>query len=270
MQLGFCSISALDRPLAEVAAIAAGAGLDGIEVTARPPHLDPEAPLEAHREIASRVRDAGLEVVAYGSYLGRPERRGPGDAVREVEVAAALGTGLLRVWAEPVAGAAAEGLAETAALLAACCDAARDHGVTVVAERHIGSFADSPARIARLFEAVARPNLALNYQVLDFLPIAEISHQPDDAKQLVPLARYFHLKNYRMPPEGGDRILPSASLEGGVLDYRTILAAALGAGYEGPMSIEFVSTEPLPLEEKLAADVAFLRGVLAELAPGDA
>ena len=55
---------------------------------------------------------------------------------------------------------------------------------------------------------------------------------------------------------------PGGSLAGGVLDYRAILAAAFAAGYAGPLTIEFLSFEPLPLEQKLAADVAFLRSVL--------
>ena len=44
MKLGFCSISALDRPLADVAHLAATLGLDGIEVTQRAPHLTEESP----------------------------------------------------------------------------------------------------------------------------------------------------------------------------------------------------------------------------------
>jgi sugar phosphate isomerase/epimerase len=58
---------------------------------------------------------------------------------------------------------------------------------------------------------------------------------------------------------------PGASLAAGVLDYRAILAAAFAAGYAGPLTIEFLSFEPKPVEEKLAADVAWLREVLAEL-----
>jgi hypothetical protein len=58
---------------------------------------------------------------------------------------------------------------------------------------------------------------------------------------------------------------PGASLAAGVLDYRAILGAAFAAGYAGPLTIEFLSFEPKPVEEKLAADVAWLRGVLAEL-----
>ncbi|MBY0274962.1 hypothetical protein K2Z84_06455, partial [Candidatus Binatia bacterium] len=69
--LAFCSISALDRPLARVAELAASLGLDGIEVTARPPHLELDADLAAVRAAGREVRAAGADVVAFGSYLGR-------------------------------------------------------------------------------------------------------------------------------------------------------------------------------------------------------
>lgn len=266
--LALCSISALDRPLAAAAALAAGRGLDGLEVTARPPHLDPSAPDEAIREAGRAVRDAGVAVVAYGSYLGqggRPEALGPAVAAREAHVAALLETPLLRAWADCVPGAPDGGFAQVVATLRAACDAAAGAGVTVVVERHIGSFADTPERIDALLAAVERPNLALNYQVLDLLPQRLAAEQPADARRLVPRARYFHLKNTRPAADGAGPMPPGASLAGGVLDYRAILAAAFEAGYAGPLTIEFLSFEPRPIEEKLAADVAWLRGVLAEL-----
>jgi sugar phosphate isomerase/epimerase len=267
-----CSISALDRSLAAAAALAAAQGLDGLEVTARPPHLDPTAPDAAIRDAGRAVRDAGVAVVAYGSYLGqalpgggRPALAGAAAAVREARVAALLGAPLLRVWSDCIAGAADAGFAEVVATLRAACDAAADAGVTVVVERHIGSFADTPERIDELFGAVARPNLALNYQVLDLLPQRLAAEQPEDARRLVPRARYFHLKNTRPAADGVGPMPPGGSLAGGVLDYRAILAAAFAAGYAGPLTIEFLSFEPKPVEEKLAADVAWLRGVLVEL-----
>ncbi len=271
--LGFCSISALDRPLAAAAELAAGCGIEGLEVTARPPHLDPDAGADAAREAGRSVRAAGLEVVAYGSYLGRPERADPVHARREVEIAAALETPLLRVWAEAVAPpGAARGEDATfraaVALLRETCDAAARHGVTVVVERHLGSFADTPERIQHLLRAVERTNLALNYQVLDLLPAARAAEQADDAARLVGRARYFHLKNYRPNPDGQGPLLPGGSLEGGVLDYAAILGAALDAGYDGPLTFEFLSFEPRPTEEKLAADVAFVRRVLAARGSG--
>ena len=71
MKLAFSSISALDRPLASAAKLAAEAGLDGLELTERAPHLAPGCDLEAAAAAGRAVRAAGLEVVAFGSYLGR-------------------------------------------------------------------------------------------------------------------------------------------------------------------------------------------------------
>lgn len=261
--LAFCSISALDRSVAEAAALARRAGCDGLEVTARAPHLDPAAGPGAARDAGRAVRGEGLSVVAYGSYLGRFGQASPEIARREVALAAALGAPLLRVWAEPLEGPEG-GFDTVVTLLRAAAEAAAGEGITVVVERHVGSHADTPPRIRHLFDAIDRPNVALNYQVLDFLPPDEIALQPADAQHLASLARYFHLKNYRPNPEPGGRLLPGASLADGALDYRAILSAALAAGYAGPLTIEFLAMDPRPVEEKLAADVAFVRGLLAE------
>ena len=257
--LGFCSISALDRPLAAAAELVAANGLDGIEVTARAPHLEMGASDADVAEAAAAVKGADVAVLTYGSYLGHPPHVTADHARREAEVAAALGAPLLRVWAEPAIG----DFDAVVATLRGACDGA-DDGTIVVVERHIGSFADTPDRAERLLDAVERPNLALNYQVLDFLPADLVDAQPDDVRRLVPRAAYFHLKNYRPNPDGGP-LLPGGSLEHGVLDYRALLAAALDSGYRGPMSIEFLSFEPKTVEEKLAADLRWLRATLAEL-----
>ena len=261
--LAFCSYSALDRPLADAAAVAVAAGLDGLEVTAHPPHLDPAAGVAAARESGRTVRAAGIPVVCYGSYLGRFGQVTRADAERAAAIAAALEAPLLRVWAEPIP----EGNGDprpAVELIQAACDAAAGDGITVVVERHLGSFADSPERIVRLLDAIDRSNVALNYQVLDFLPMDEAAAQPADAERLVGLAAYFHLKNYQPNPEGGP-MFPGGSLSSGVLDYRAILAAARRGGYRGPMTIEFLAADERPVEEKLAADATFVRRVLAEL-----
>jgi sugar phosphate isomerase/epimerase len=265
--LAFCSISALDRPLAAAASVARSAGCEGMEVTARAPHLDPEAGVAAARDAGNAVRGEGLAVVAYGSYLGRFGQIGAEIAQREVALAAALEAPLLRVWAEPQDGPE-QGFGAVVALMRVAADAAARHGVEVVIERHAGSHADTPDRIVRLLDAIERPNVALNYQVLDFLAPAEAASQPDDAARLVPRARYFHLKNYRPNPEPEGRLLPGAALGEGVLDYRAILRSALAAGYAGPLTVEFLALDSRPLAEKLAADVRFVRSVLDGIAAG--
>jgi sugar phosphate isomerase/epimerase len=262
--LAFCSISALDRSLAEAARVAADAGLDGLEISAHPPHFDPEQGLDAARAAGETVRAAGLSVTAYGSYLGRNGLVTPRNAEREAAIAEAMGTPLLRVWAE-LLEENQSGTGPTVELMRTACDAARPAGITVVIERHLGSFADTPARIEELFAAIDRPNAALNYQVLDFLPSSEAGAQAEDARRLVGRARYFHLKNYQPNPDGDGPLFPGGSLEDGVLDYGAILKAACDAGYDGPMTIELLAADERSVQEKLAADVAFVRALLAQL-----
>jgi sugar phosphate isomerase/epimerase len=262
--VAFCSISALDRSLADAAVLAAAVGLDALEVTAHPPHLDPSVDSGAARAAGRAVRAAGIEVIAYGSYLGRFGQIDPAHARQAAAVAAGLETRLLRVWAEPIPDGSPD-IAPVVGLMRAACDAAAADAITVVIERHLGSFADTPERIARLLDAIDRPNLALNYQVLDFLPAAEAAAQPADAARLAPLARYFHLKNYQPNPDADGPLFPGGGIAHGVLDYRAILGAAARAGYRGPLTIEFLAADPRPVEEKLAEDVAFVRQVLAEL-----
>lgn len=262
MKLGFASISALDRSLAEAAALAARAGADALEVSARPPHLDADPDVAEAARAGRVVRDAGLDVVAFGSYFGREPSLHADAPERAVACAAAMQAPLLRVWAEP---AAANGLRdEVVGSLQRACDAAASEGIDVVVERHVGSYAETPADARALLEDVGRPNFALNYQVLDFLPVGDVAHQAEDARALVEHARYFHLKNYRVE-DGQDRLLPGGDLEGGAIDYRALLGVALDAGYVGPFTLEFVSWADLPLEEKVARDLGYARGLLTEL-----
>ncbi len=255
--LGLCSIAALDHPLDDLVAAAADAGLDGLEVTARPPHLSPDDPGAASRARAS-VEARELEVVAYGAYYGVPDRRTEAHAEQDVAIAVELGAPRIRVWANapPVDAGRVEPVATA---MQAICDRAGDAGIDVVAERHIGSWADSAERIDVLLAAVDRPNFALNYQSLDLLPEAEIADQPADAARLAGRSRYMHVKNYRPPDEPGGRVQFGAGLEAGVLDYERILDAVAAAGFDAPISIEFLAFDERGLAERVADDAAFLR-----------
>jgi len=73
-------------------------------------------------------------------------------------------------------------------LIQAVCDAAVPHGIMVVVERHLGSFADTPERISAVISPHRSAERRPDYQVLDFLPAAAVAHQAADARQLVPAA----------------------------------------------------------------------------------
>src|SRR5262249_39363674 len=98
-------------------------------------------------------------------------------------------------------------------------------------------------------------------------PPDAVSQQAADAAQLVPLARYFHLKNYQPNPDAQGPLFPGGSLRRGVLDYTAILRAALDTGYAGPLTIEFLAADERAIEEKLRDDVRFVREVLSGIAP---
>jgi sugar phosphate isomerase/epimerase len=254
VKLGVCTMVALDRPLDEAARAAARAGAEGLEITARPPHW-PEGAPEARAEAARRaVENAGLAVLAFGSYLGKGAPPGPGEVERSVEIAVRLGAPRLRVWAEPAAGAGREEAVQ--ALLRRTVEAAAARGVGVVVERHVGSLADRPDRVERLLEAV--PGLGLVWQPLDGLPAEEAAAQPDDAGRLAARTRHVHLKNYVVDPASG-RLHLGASLAEGALDWGRILAALRRSGYDDTLCLEFTRFAAGPLESRLAADLSFAR-----------
>ena len=263
-KLGLATIVGLSHPLEGVLDIAEATGLDGVEITGRPPHLtgDPKpGELEAARQA---VHARGLEALAFGSYVGFRGRFARGHVESAVAAAIALGTSRLRVWAEsPTGSFDRQGFSDLVALLQLCCDEAGNRDIDVVVERHERSFADTAENVERLLDTVNRPNFALNYQPLDHLPVAACSQLPEDARRLAAHARYFHLKNYRVVNAPSPTLELAASLADGALDYARILESSLDAGYSGPLVLEFTDDdESKTLAKRVEADVDFLRQTL--------
>ena len=247
-------------------ATAAKCGVDGIEASARAPHFDEHTDLRAVQRMGAAVREAGLGVLAYGSYLSYDGPDHESLVRTEVARAEALAAERMRVWAGHPAGASDENRADVVALMRDVADAAGAVGLDVVIERHEGSFADTVARCTQLLDAIDRPNVALNFQCLDDIRADDAKNVAAEARALIPRSRYLHVKNYSLPGDPTQPVVFGGDLRYGVLDYREILAAALEAGYRGPLTIEFLGIDARPLEEKLADGVAFLREILAECA----
>jgi len=252
VKLGLVTIAGIDTPLGQVLDAAAEHGLDGIELTARPPHVGPEDDLAA---IGRTTRTLGLEIFALGSYLGREPQTTLAHAEAVLLDANALRAPVVRVWAEPFAERA-----KVVRLLRMTADRADALGMRLVIERHAGSLADTPERCEALLAEIDHPSCALAYQPLDGLRASEAAAQPDDARRLAPLSRHFHVKNYR---DVDGTLELSAPLADGALDYGPILAAAVEAGYEGPLLLEFVSDDAsISFRERVAADAAALRALV--------
>ena len=266
-KLGLATIVGLSHPLEQVLDVAQAVGVDGVEITGRAPHLAPNSTAARLEEVKLAASVRGLEIFAFGSYLGCRGRFGRADIESAVTTTRVLDTPRLRVWAEsPTSAFDRASFTEVVELLQACCDASASGGIDVVVERHRNSFADSVEDVERLLEAVNRPNFALNYQPLDHLPATASSQVPEDARQLAARSTHFHLKNYRPSDAGPPTLELGASLEDGVLDYEEILENAFLAGYSGPLVLEFTENDDSKsLRERVQADVDFLRQVLAQL-----
>ena len=93
MKTGLTSVSFRKLSVDEVIELAKGAGVDGIE-WGSDVHV-PESDVEGAAAIAEKTRDAGLEVISYGSYffLGAGT-----DFAPYVAAAKAMGTDTIRIW----------------------------------------------------------------------------------------------------------------------------------------------------------------------------
>jgi len=248
---GLCSVTLRDRSAGEVVAVAAAAGLEGVEWGA-----DVHAPpgeLATARDVGARTRDAGLRVTSLGSY----HRTGVHDVAAFDDVLAtalALGAPRVRVWAGDT-GSAQAGADDRARVAAGTADAvrrARDAGVEVGLEWHGGTLTDTPESTAALLAAVdglvGAPALTTYWQ-----PAVDAADADAVAGLVALLPRVSTLHVFAWWPGTQRRPLAArAEL------WRQALALAAGTG-EHDALLEFVAgDDPARLRE----DAATLRALL--------
>jgi sugar phosphate isomerase/epimerase len=74
-----------DRPLDEVAELAAEIGYDGIEPMGRDPHLGHDWSMEEVDDLADHLADLGLDVPCLGSYTGNYVGKSTAECEAELE-----------------------------------------------------------------------------------------------------------------------------------------------------------------------------------------
>jgi hypothetical protein len=196
---GLCSITFRSWSADDVIGVACRAGVEGIEWGA-----DVHAPPgggAAITALGARTRDAGLEVVSYGSYLGMAPPDGTDDAAVDavVETAVALGSPMVRIWTEfGVTPASAEAerrrvTERTGALV----DHIAGHGLLTALEFHPATLTETAASATELLDALRRPELRTHWQPDPALsPAAAL----DELAQVV--AHLAHLHVFAWGPAG--------------------------------------------------------------------
>jgi sugar phosphate isomerase/epimerase len=160
---GLCSITFRTLPADDVLALAARAGVEGIEWGAdvhAPPGGD--AGVTA---LGARTRDAGLSVVSYGSYLGMaPSTDEQVDAV--LDSAEALGAPTVRIWAEfgVTPDSPADERRRVTEHTAALVERIAARGLTATLEFHPGTLTETAWSANELLEAIGRTELRTHWQ----------------------------------------------------------------------------------------------------------
>jgi sugar phosphate isomerase/epimerase len=240
---GLCSVTLRHSSVADVARIAAGAGLAGIE-WGTDVHVHDDASADVARDA---TRAAGLEVLSLGSYY-RAGSFADFDAV--ARLAARLEAPRIRVWAGGQGSAESDGDLWTAVVQDTRRTAAiaADYGLKIAFEYHSDTLTDTPDSALRLLEDVARDNVGTYWQ-----PAVGLSDQAALAslRHVLPFVLGVHCFSWWPAQE---RLALSARKQ----LWQSAADVVREAGRPVDMMLEFVADD---LPENISHDADFLNHV---------
>jgi 3-dehydroshikimate dehydratase len=259
LRTALCTIAFRERLLEYSLDIACESSLDGVEIWGREPHISEE--YDANRVAAARkmVHDRGLEVAVFGSYLRPGAVETESMPLRDVlQIAAGLEAPIVRVWASDVGSDEAddEVWSNTIERCREASVAAERMGMSLAAEMHSNTLADTAESAKRLVEEVGRDNFGLNYQ-----PLARLD---DNAlgrlEAVLPWVIHMHAQNYAALGNGAAK-LERASLAEGVIDYAPLIERLRRHGYAGYVAVEFSPSNVADKRAAVLRDCMFLQNL---------
>ena len=244
MRLAFSTLGCPNYELEDVLRAAREYGFAGVELRALGGGLDllarPEFAPGAVGATRRRLEDEGLSVCCVDTscvFHDRDEderRRQVETAARHCELAAALGSPLIRVFPDKIQeGATRE---ETRGFVAESLRAAAERApacVRVGLETH-GDFAAAHEAV-EIVRLAGHPSVAIIWDVANSL--AAGSEVEEAARAVAPYLAHVHLRDAR-PVEGRDHWLPVLAGRG-LIPFDAAFAALRSIGYEGFVSFEW-------------------------------
>ncbi len=112
-----------------------------------------------------------------------------------------------------------------------CADKAKEYGIVLGTEAHVGSLVQQPDQAARLIEAVEGLTLTLDFTHFVRLGITEDKYLP-----LLKYARHFHARN---ATPGSVQVVASEN----VIDYEAVVRKMVEMKYDDYVGIEFFWSE---------------------------
>ncbi len=242
MRISLFSKVVKDRSISEAIHIAADAGYDAIELIGAP-HLSPDIPDIALRDLARQASDEGIGVCNLATYLrvsGHASRR-EAEATREtfrrwLEVAAIFSCPRIRAWPSgmPPADVPPDIWDHDVAQFRDLALDAQPQGVTVICEIHGGSLFESVDSTLRHVEAVGQPNVGITYDPGN-LTTMRSPWGPDAFDRAADRVHIVHVRDQSWGADGRHRF----ELFGeGDLDYGPLFRHLHQRGYEDYLSAE--------------------------------
>jgi sugar phosphate isomerase/epimerase len=254
---GLCSITFRGLAADDVLLLAVRAGIDGIEWGAdghAPPGGSPDA-----EALGDRTRDAGLDVVSYGSYLGFGPDNGDDDAQAEavLDTAEALGSPMVRIWTElgVTPASSTDDRARVTERTARFADAIAGRGLLAALEFHPATLTENAASANELLDEVAGSNLRTHWQPD---PALSVHSALDELAAVTPYLAHVHTFSWGPGGIGERRALADGS---DLWEPALALADRDGAPLPGPRFAlcEYVRDDD---PEQFVTDVATLRAWL--------
>ncbi|HEY5892204.1 MAG TPA: TIM barrel protein [Chthoniobacterales bacterium] len=234
MQTGLVSITFRQLKPREIVPLAQQANLQCIE-WGGDIHV-PAGDIQAAHDVAKLTTDAGIKIVAYGSYY-RAGYNLPGEPRFEtiVETAVALGAPCIRVWPGRVASEAATS-GDWKAIIhdsLRCAKLAEAAGLCIAYEYHTGTLTDSIDSTRRLLEATAHPAVYTLWQA----PTDQTKeHCLEALRAVIETQRLHHVHAFHWWPDSANRL----SLADGADRWQAYLAEIKKSANSPAVLLEFL------------------------------
>lgn len=258
-----CTLAWREKLLDYALSAAQKAGFDGVEIWGREPHVPERFDENRLRATRRQLETTHLTPMVLGSYLRLGPTRNDANAVQladTLHVARWLKTNLVRVWISdvPSRNASAEVWQNAVAQTHLACDRAAKLGITLVAEMHAGTLADTAPSALRLVTEVDRPNFRLNFQIAQ---TADGQTPEERLEMVLPWVAHVHAQNYERLVQHESDPVRRVPLSVGVASYPRLVGILRDAGYEGCIAVEFAHDETGDKLGALREDLAFLRSL---------
>lgn len=187
MRTGLTSVTFRQKSVDEIIAMAKKAGLTGIE-WGGDVHV-PAGNVEIAAETARKTREAGLEVLSYGSYYRGDEGEDFGAVLASAK---ALGAPVIRIWAgrKTYEESTPDEIEAIAARFREAAEAAKEEGIAVAFEYHRHTATQTIEGALGMLKAVKDGNMFCYWQ-----PNPDITHEEQLAEidALLPFLQNIHV-----------------------------------------------------------------------------